>query len=568
MQYHVTTEDGHSLTIAPNPEGAFEACDLKVDLSQATLITDPSKVAEGLQRQGELLHPLGARSRYAFERLSELEPERVSRSPLLKALVEFKERRLPQLLEEISTPYPTPAMDPAVSEKLSREPRRAEALLSRIVQEIDCQLPGYLRTERDTGVLKWLQSGGSLRTEYGVGSERFLSPSEGHNAHHLVTDVSGTRVLFDLKTQTTHVSSVSNPTTQTVLSSLLESGTLGQEIVEFNRAALLNTATSKLRHYMELRESKDLAAHMRSYLENEVSIGLHTRFVLGILGASFVATTTALTLLHLARGSVSGFDIMAAALATYVGQRTVRILGEYRGAKRAIREAAAEVAEKFREFKSAGGVPILRLLPSSIIDHVVSMSGGRQHTMFGERREADWTTALPRLAAPDSHIFRPNRVGMPPDLGVECAEPLRMDCAEIDDFSDLSCDLREIGELALPELLRATHIEKGAAAWNTLHALNTIRDFTETQGIPTPEALWFDYRTALTTNSGGRVTDKGAYPELAAAFARVTGHFQINRPTWNQISLALQAASTLERVSQTRKAQAIALEAVRKEFLA
>jgi hypothetical protein len=567
VRYHVTTEDGHSLLIAPNSEGAFEASALKVDLSQATLITDPSKDTEGIQLHSELLHPLGARARYAFERLSELEPERVSSSTLLKALVEFKEHRLPQLLDEISIPCPSPAIDRATFEKLSREPRRAELLLSRIVREVDSTLPGYLRTERETGILKWLESGGSCPTEYSVGKELLLSPSVVKDAQHLVTDVSGTRVLFDLKTQTTHVGSVSNPTTQTVLSSLCTSGTLGQEIVELNRAALLSIATTQLRHLMEVREAGNPAAHMRNFLTKEAYIGLRTRFIRCLFGATFVTTIAAQTLLHLSRGSVSGFDVMAAALATYVGQRTARLFGEYRAIKRVLRDAAAEVAEKLQELKSAGGVTILRMLPASIIDHVARMSGGRQHTTFGERSQADWNASLPKLAVSDTNIFRSNRVTVAPNLELEHLEPLRMGYAEVEDFSDLRCDETKIGELALPELLRATHIERGAAAWNTLHALTLIRDFTETQRIPTPETLWFDHREVLEKKSDAKINDKGAYPEIAAAFARVTSHFHISRPTWNHISLALQAASTLERVSQTRKAQAIAAEAVRKESL-
>lgn len=567
MQYHVTTEDGHSLTIAPNSEGDFEVSAVKVDLSQATLITDPSKDAEGLQHQGELLHPLGARSRYAFERLSELEPERISNSVLLKALVEFRERRLPQLLDEISTPHPSSTIDPATFERLSRDSGRAELLLSRIVRKIDSTLPGYFRTERNTEVFKWLASGGSLPTEYSVGKELPLSPSLVKDARHIVTDVSGRRVLFDVKTQTTHSGSASNPTTQTVLYSLCTSGTLGEEIVEFNRAALLNIATTQLRHTVELHEAKDPAALMRNVLENQASMDLRARLLTSIGGATFVTAIAAKTLLHLSQGSISGFDVMAAAVATYIGQQTARIFGEYRAIKQLIHEAAAEAAEKLRESKSAGGARILRMLPTLIIDQVARMSGGHQRTTFGERTEADWNASLPHLAAPDSQIFRSTRVAVGPDLEVECPEPLSMNYEEIEDFSDLKCEMTKIGELAIPELMRATHIERGAAAWNTLHAITLVRDFTETQGITTPEALWFDYIETLANNEASTVDDKGAYPEIAAAFARVTSHFHISRPTWNKISMALQAASTLERVSQTRKAQAIAAEAVRKEFL-
>ncbi len=568
MQYRVTTQDGHSVTLAPSSDGqTFEVCDLTIDLSQAALITDPSKEADECPQRSESLHPLGPRAQYAFEGLSELEPERVSRSPLLKALIAFKDRRLPQLLEEISTPHPAPAIDPTVFEKLSREPGRAETLLSRIVREIDSELPGYFGTERDTGVFRWLESGGSLSTEYAVGEERPLIPSEAQNTRHLVTDISGSRVLFDLKSQTSHVNTVSTPSTQTVLYSLCIAGTLGQEIVELNRSALLNTATMQLRHQIELRDAKDPAAAVQNYLENEASVGLHTRLVQSMLGACFMTCTSALILLHLARGSASAYDIMAGALATYIGQRTVRLFGEYRAMKRAISEAAAEIAEELHDGDSAGGIAILRLFSTSIIDHVVSMSAGRQYTRFGERTQADWSLSLPRLVIPDTNIFRPRRVAVAPNVEVVRPEPMSMNYSEIEDFSDLSCDAREVGALALPELLRATHIERGATACNTLNALSIVRDFTETQGIHTPEQLWFDYVRALADDSSGRVDDKGTYPEIASAFSRVTCYFHINRTTWDQISLALQAASTLERVSQTRKAQAIAAEAVRQEFL-
>jgi hypothetical protein len=273
------------------------------------------------------------------------------------------------------------------------------------------------------------------------------------------------------------------------------------------------------------------------------------------------------TLTHIIQGTANGIDVVAAAAATFLAQRTGRLLALYSAVKSALSDVAAEKTEELKRQHGSGSSLFLGVFSSALIDHAVSISGGRHHTLLGERSELNWKGAIPSIKYPDLHIMRSETVTIAPNVEVELAPTLEMHLRPIQDFTNVECEIDEIGSRALPELIRAAHIEYGAGVWNTSHALALLHDFTETQGITVDQSLWFDYVRTLETQSGGKLDEKGTHPELSTAFARVTALFGINRATWDTISLALQSASTLERLSQTRKALAIAREAVRQELL-
>jgi hypothetical protein len=572
MQYRVTHENGHTVTIAPAAGGeGFVPIDLSIDLSQRTLIVDPNQIPSLDPNEGQPgcvgLHGLADSSRYAFKALSGLDPQQVFKSPLLSSLIEFGNNQLEPLLTEVTQEWPPSGGEEEMLKALASEPKRLEALLGEIVRQIDGELPGYFRPEKETGVWEWLKSGGSSKIPYSVGGPLPFSDSLIEAGQHLITDFARARVVFDLSSRTAHVGCGVAPTPHTVLLSLCTAGTLGEEVVDLNRAALLDSTTTSLQSDIAIIKSNDPVAAARKVVESNLENPPKSELCAALSAGSAAAIIAAMIIVNVLEGTVSAIDVLLGVFAVLCAQASAILAYSYRATKSEIDKASAQKAQELEQLLGGGRDLILHVFPSALIRFYVNRSGGRQHTSLGEPSELFWKMVIGEVNTPDLTILPTCDFTTPSGTPTNAHSVGKATVKKINGKNDIctAVETFEMLKLAKPQLLRAVHIEHSAAVCYTAHAIELLRDLAEMQRIHVPPAMWLDYVANLRSNSYRGLDERGTHPDISEAFKRLTGHLQINRPSWDRIALALQAASTLERIRQTRVALAITREAIRAE---
>jgi hypothetical protein len=379
VRYQIDTRQGHSVIIKPDSSGErFEASDLTVNLSHVALITEPGKSSDLPHQAAGLLHPLTVRALYAFDHLHELEPEKIAKTPLLQSLLSFRDERLPELLHEIAREVPTDEAALKHILELTKQPARANGLLAKVVQAIDSQLPGYFRPERQTGVWSWLESGATLSLQYGVGPNLRLPEALSEQGRQLLTDFSINSFIFDVDTGTLHGSSGKMPTALSVLTSLCSTGTLGQEVVDLNQAALMRKVSAPLRESKNLLNGPDPVAAVEEVLSSQVETPAARLLSYTCMTGTFAALLRASVLENVAREAIGALDLFKVVVATFMAERSLRFFSLYRQAKSAIHELAVQGVEQLTEFHSSlrKQIPSLRVFSATWIDHLTRKSGG------------------------------------------------------------------------------------------------------------------------------------------------------------------------------------------------
>jgi hypothetical protein len=179
-------------------------------------------------------------------------------------------------------------------------------------------------------------------------------------------------------------------------------------------------------------------------------------------------------------------------------------------------------------------------------------------------QEISWKHQIPRTIGLDSDTLSAQKLNVSIDDQQRVPPNLEIEFSTIDDYSNIACGMDELYQLALPEICRAIHIEYAASVWNTAHAIDILRDFAEFRAIEDVPQLFESFQEQELATLALK-NDKNPHDQLSEAFTQITRHFGLGKATWDQIALALQAASTLERVSQTRTAMKIACSIVNQD---
>jgi hypothetical protein len=568
MKYIVKSDEGHTAELVPTSrknKGGVRS--VSIDLSQASLFSapDPKDVH---RRIPQLLHPLKHRSEVAFHQLDRIPLEQRQRSPLIAALLHFRESRLPELLANLERPFPDNHSSLRKLEDVSKDPSSERQLLQKIVSTIDRQLPNYFRPEKEIGTFVQLASGLSSPPTVKVAAEG-LPGSTVSNC--TIQDHAGKHTLFDCQNRVA-LSPTNLPTGASVLRALCAGGTLGEELLGLNQATLVELSTRALYPPSDPRLDREFLKRIRTGIwrnESLFRIRTHYRIAAGmaVLSGINVLARGVPAISGLMQGSSAPQVLVHVGISAISAVATFCCIRSMKNITGWVNTTAQDIFANLKEFDRGPAFPkgtaSLRTLPSALISHLVAISGGRQRTLFGAGNEQSWKGELPKLKRPDESALK----HCPTDMTPEGVMPtLTYTVTAVDDFKASGLSEKEIQRLGSKSLFYANFVERSAHAWNVAHAIEVLRNFCETQGVSYANTPWLDTVKMFNRKHQFETTNEaGVFPDMQRAFAQVTHHLGINSELWETIALPLQAAYTLERLEQTRQAQQIACAIVERE---
>ena len=564
MRYIVQTDEGHKAEVVPTAlerKGTVET--LHINLSEATLFSSPDP-EDSTRRVPQLLHPLKRRCESAFSQLDLLSVEDQGRSPIIHGLIRFRQERLPDLLASLEKESAGPGIGTRPLERLSQDPAHEQRVLKEVLQAIEQQVPGYFRPEKEIGTFEDLLNGrAGCRPSTTVASPSFNIKSK----ESVIVDPTGSRPLFDWNKRVVFTPT-DLPTPSSVLKALCSAGTLGEEVVGLNQAALVEISTRMLCSGSTQKPDpslvKDILGHIRKIepLEN------HRRRSTVMAGSCFASAALLARdcVSNALSGSFTALDYGLAAAVGALSATCIYSLLQIRSISKLARNLASEMASKLQEEQTAAIIPsgpvAIRTLPYALISHLATVSGGRQRTLFGAGTEESWKLEIPMIFSFDETTVKHETSESDPQQRIPV---LTIGIQEVDDYKPSELPEGEVKRLAQRSMLYASHVERSAHAWNVAHAMEVLRAFTETQSIDHPNSPWLNHSQMLQSGKFKVTNEHGVFPDMRDSFAKLTRHWGLNRVLWDHIALPLHAAYTLERVHQTRQAQQIASDIVQRE---
>jgi hypothetical protein len=471
------------------------------------------------------------------------------------------------LLQNLAEQLPSDEATMRALERLSQDPVREQRVLKKVVKAIDQRLTSYFRPEKEIGTFGQLLSGFSKPSSIKIEPEPSTNPKD---LTSVIQDQAGKRILFDCGSRVAF-SPAELPTPHTVLSSLCGAGTLGEEVVGFNQATLVELSTRMLYPDPTGKMDRSLRDEIRNEIWNSEPFEMERhhyarsvwRAVVSGLGSAAFAMGTAL---RLASGATDLWSHALLGAAAVLAVRALYALGHLREVSKCLTSTAQQLVDEIKEstpgLSAPKGVANIRALPSALISHLVSISGGRERTLFGAGTEASWKREIPEITSLDESTLKHQPTDLDPDVQVPAIE---LTIEHLPDKSPRTLPKKEVERLAWTSLIYATHVERSAHAWNVAHAIEVLRGFMETENIQYPNTPWPQYTEMLKVGRFQKTNELGVFPDMQEAFGNITLYLSISRSLWDVIALPLQAAHTLERIDQTRRAQRIASAIVQRE---
>ncbi|MFO0416290.1 MAG: hypothetical protein ACK5Y6_03280, partial [Pseudomonadota bacterium] len=278
-------------------------------------------------------------------------------------------------------------------------PKLAQIVLSKVINELDSKLPGYLLPEKETGAFKWLESGGKEQLPFEMRRELTAEEAkEALPASFLILDARKTVVKYDLTNRIAYSLQGDHPTPAAVLSSLCSSGTLGREVSEVNEALLIDSVLGSYRAISEQvftdLQHNILKEFWKSDMGRKRSLTMLANRILIGLGAVAVAGTTvaAGACMIQAPFAMPAFTWLAiAGLCCAKVVEWAQLLKKARSdLAKGVRAYAEELQEATRKEPGMGNTSSLRTQAQVIADHYKAVSGGRNNALFGELPAIMW----------------------------------------------------------------------------------------------------------------------------------------------------------------------------------